>query len=85
MTTKKQRRDCREKKKYNELNILPRIKYLQKIGIHVKPYKCPICDGWHITGQNKILLVHELIDQAIKSDRKKTTIQKRKNIKSGKR
>jgi hypothetical protein len=73
MNNRKQRKSCRTKKKYTEENIKVRVKYLNKIGVPVKPYLCPMCKGWHITSQNKVKHVHKLIDEAMGNDDRKTS------------
>lgn len=61
MPTQKQRKSCRNKKKYDSNHTAQsRASYLHTKGLYLRPYECPVCKGWHLAKRNKLSVMADL-------------------------
>jgi hypothetical protein len=61
MPTKSTARSCRTKKLYpTEELAIKRASSANCRGVHIKPYKCQVCSGWHMTGRNRVSVLQDL-------------------------
>ncbi|WP_035216165.1 hypothetical protein [Desulfobulbus elongatus] len=62
---RKTRKSCREKKRYaSQAAANRRAVELNRKGVRIKPYWCPVCGGWHMTHRSPTAVLNEAFVEA---------------------
>lgn len=69
----KQKASCRNKRKLGESLAYKIAAGMNAKGKYTKPYKCSICNGWHICSRNKVSILNQLFDQIVAERKHKAT------------
>lgn len=60
----KMRKSCANKTKHKTIGAAQHhTRHLDKKGVFVKPYECPICKGWHVCKRDPVQTVYALLDK----------------------